>query len=338
MTEDSVGAPPDAAISAPRRKQAPLWRRLLPLLGLVLLALVLSRIDRAQMGAALSHVSVGVLLLSAASFSLNNFIKAFRWHRMLLAQGLQLPPQVTLAAFLAGIFYGLVTLGRVGELYRAEALMERGASAGVALASGILDRLLDVFVVLLVAAVLGAFVLGNVQVAAIALGLMIAGGAATWLFLTALGAPEPSPRVTALFDAMTRVRFLRAWHEFGRDLAKGMHPMARPRRLAEAMLWTLLGWFFYFEALFILADGLKIEVSRAVLTGTAAFAALSSLLPITVSGLGAREVIYIAVLQRYGIENEPAVAMSLLHLLVMTICAAFFGLLGAFWRSRQLRD
>jgi len=326
MTDDAKSGTP---------KQLPRWRKLLPLLGLVLLGVLLSRIDRAQMGAALSHVSLGVLLLSAASFSLNNLIKAVRWHRMLVAQGLALPPQVTLAAFLAGIFYGLVTLGRVGELYRAEALMERGASAGVALASGILDRLIDVFVVLLVAAVLGAFVLGNVSVAALALGLMIASGAATWIFLTALGAANPSSRVTALFDAITRVRFLRPWHDFVRDLAKGMHPMAQPKRLAEALFWTLLGWFFYFEALFILADGLKIDVARSVLTGTAAFAALSSLLPFTISGLGARELIYITVLQRYGVENEPAVAMSLLHLLIMTVSAAVFGLSGAFWRSRQ---
>jgi len=326
MTEDAKGRTP---------KPVPRWRRLLPLLGLVLLGVLLAQIDRAQMSAALSHVSLGVLVLSAASFSLNNLIKAVRWHRMLIAQGLGLPPQVTLAAFLAGIFYGLVTLGRVGELYRAEALMERGASAGVALASSILDRLIDVFVVLLVAAVLGAFVIGNVQVAALALALMIAGGAATWIFLNALGAPEPSPRVTALFDAITRVRFLRRWHDFVRDLAQGMHPMAQPKRLAEALCWTLLGWFFYFEALFILADGLKIDVARSVLTGTAAFAALSSLLPFTISGLGARELIYITVLQRYGVENEPAVAMSLLHLLIMTVSAALFGLAGAFWRSRQ---
>lgn len=326
MTEDTQGRTP---------RPVPRWRRLLPLLGLALLAVLLAQVDRAQMGAALRRISLGALLLSAASFSLNNLIKAVRWHRMLIAQGLRVPPEVTLAAFLAGIFYGLVTFGRVGELYRAEALMERGASAGVALASSILDRLIDVFVVLLVAAVLGAFVLGNVQVAALALGLTIAGGAATWLFLTALGAPVPSPRVIALFDAITRVRFLRPWHNFVRDLARGMHPMAQPKRLAEALLWTLLGWFFYFEALFILADGLEIEVARNVLTGTAAFAALSSLLPFTISGLGARELIYITVLQRYGIENEPAVAMSLLHLLIMTASAATFGLAGASWRSRQ---
>jgi uncharacterized protein (TIRG00374 family) len=325
----------DGAISGARRKQVPLWRKLLPLLGLVLLGVVLSQLDRAQMAAALDHVSLEVLGLAFVTFSLNNFIKAFRWHRMLVAQGLPLPPKVTLAAFLAGAFYGLVTLGRVGELYRAEALIERGASVGVAMASSVLDRLLDVFVVLLLSAVLGALVLGNAQVAAIALALMLAGGMATWLFLAELGAPEPSPRVAALFYALGRVPVVARSQRFVRDLATGMHPMAQPKRLAEALLWTVIGWTLYFETLFVLADGLKIAVSRAVLTGTGAFAALSSLLPITVSGLGARELIYIGVLHEYGIENEPAVAMSLLHLLVMTTSATVFGVLGAFWRSRQ---
>jgi len=58
-----------------------------------------------------------------------------------------------------------------------------------------------------------------------------------------------------------------------------------------------------------------------VLTATAAFAALSSLLPVTISGLGARELIYIEVLRNRGVASESAVALSLLHLGVMSATA-----------------
>jgi len=140
MTE--AKAQPKVLLAADR--QTPRWRKALPFFGLVLLTWVLSRLDLREMAAALGRVTIGTLLLSGGAFTLNSSIKAFRWHRMLVAQGIALPPKVTIAAFLSGAFYGQVTLGRVGELFRVEALIERGVSTGAALASSVLDRLLDV--------------------------------------------------------------------------------------------------------------------------------------------------------------------------------------------------
>jgi uncharacterized membrane protein YbhN (UPF0104 family) len=101
------------------------------------------------------------------------------------------------------------------------------------------------------------------------------------------------------------------------------------------VLWTVVAWAFYFAALFTLADALAIQVSRVLLTATGAVAALSSLLPVTISGLGAREAIYIAVLSAHAVPGEKAVALSLLHLSVMTVTAIVLGLAGVVWRARQ---
>jgi uncharacterized protein (TIRG00374 family) len=330
QAEKSAG---DATPSPPPR---PLWRRYLPLLGLLLLAWVLSRLDLQGMGRALGRISGAALFVSCGAFSLNLVIKAFRWQRMLAAQGIALPPSVTLAAFMSGQFYGQVTLGRVGEFFRVEALLERGVRAGAALSSSVLDRVLDLFVVLLAGSVLGALVLGNAQVAALALALMIAGALFVRFVLIALGTGRQG-RVQRAVDALAgsgRPLFARV-ATFVRDLAQGIEPLVRPAALAEALLWTLIAWSFYAVALFALADGLEVYVSRILLTATAAFAALSALLPVTISGLGARELIYMTVLQKHGVLQETAAVLSLLHLFVMSVCATLLGLLGVAWRHRQ---
>jgi len=326
-------AEPRVVLAADRK--VPRWRKVLPFLGLALLAWLLSRLDVAEMGAALSRVTLGTLLLSGGAFTVNAFIKAYRWHRMLAAQGIALPPNVTVAAFLSGLFYGQVTLGRVGELFRVEALTERGVSTGAALASSILDRLLDLFFVLLAGSVLGAFVIGNAQVAGVALGLMLIGGMALWAAIATIGSPDPSPKVVDFFRGLAARPLLDRTGKLVRELATGMYPMTRSPALAEALLWTFIAWGFYLSALFFLSDGLHIAISKIVLTATAAFAALSALLPVTISGLGARELIYITVLKQYGVADEPAALLSLLHLFIMTISATAFGLGGILWRARQ---
>jgi uncharacterized protein (TIRG00374 family) len=326
----------DLSVASVRR--APTWRRWLPLLGLCLLAWVLSRLDLGALGRAFGRVSMATLALSCTWFTLNLWLKVWRWQRLLLAQGIVLPHRVALAAFMSGQFYAQVTVGRVGEFVRIEALTERGVSMGTALSSCVFDRLLDVFLVLFAGSVLAALVLGHAQLALVAAIVLLALALLAALFLSTLGR-EPAPgRVAWAEDYLERyreqhllVRVVRAL----RELARGMLPMLRPRPLLEAALWTVLAWAGYFAALFALADGLHLVVPRVLLTATASFAALSALLPVTISGLGARELIYIQVLQAHGIAGESAVALSLLHLMVMSATAILLGLAGVAWRQRQ---
>jgi uncharacterized protein (TIRG00374 family) len=298
---------------------------------LVLLGWVLSRLDRGALAGAFSQISAGALVASCAWFGGNAWLKVLRWQRLLLSQGIALPHRVALAAFLSSQFYAQVTVGRVGEFMRIEALLERGVRPGTALAACVFDRLLDVFVVLSLGVCLAALGLGDRRIAiAAAVGMIALSLLGLWA-LSVLGRAEPARYLAPL----TRWRFGARALGFVRELAQGVLPMLRPRALAEASFWTLLAWCGYFAALFALADGLGIAVSRILLTATAAFAALSSLLPITISGLGARELIYIEVLQRRGVPAESAAALSLLHLGVMSGMAIVLGFAGSIWRARQ---
>jgi uncharacterized membrane protein YbhN (UPF0104 family) len=72
-----------------------------------------------------------------------------------------------------------------------------------------------------------------------------------------------------------------------------------------------------------------------LLVASTAVAALSTLLPVTVSGLGAREVVYIHALSLEGVAPERAVALSLVHLGIMTACVLLLGFGGMLWRRAQ---
>ncbi|HEY2735207.1 MAG TPA: lysylphosphatidylglycerol synthase transmembrane domain-containing protein [Polyangiales bacterium] len=315
---------------APRRAR---WRRLLPIVGVCLLAWVLSRLDLAQLARALARVSPLTIAISCAWFSANLWLKVWRWQRLLAAQGIVLPHRIALATFMSAQFYAQVTVGRVGEFVRIEALTERGIGAGTALSSCVFDRLLDVFLVLFAGSVLGAFVLGRARAALTAALLLVVLAAVAMLLLQifARKAAEDDARWVEHRPFVARaLRMLR-------ELARGITPMLRARVLVEAIGWTVLAWSGYFAALFALADGLHLLASHVLLVATASFAALSALLPVTISGLGARELIYIEVLRGHGVPAESAVALSLLHLTVMSICAIALGLFGVLARLRQRR-
>ena len=97
-------ARPDGCPPTRAKPAVPRWRRLLPLLGLVLLGWVLSRLDLGGMGAALGRIAPSVIALACGLFAVNFFVKALRWQRLLRAQGIEMPWRVTFAAFMSGQF------------------------------------------------------------------------------------------------------------------------------------------------------------------------------------------------------------------------------------------
>jgi len=320
-----------AASSTASRRRAPSLRKLLPLIGCIVLVVVLSRLDSAALAKAFGRVTWVTVASAAGFFSFNIWLKVLRWQRLLHAQSIELPHRVALPAMLSAQFYAQVTVGRVGEFLRAEALTERGVRVGTALSACVFDRLLDVVCVLFTGLTLGAIWLGQLRAALVAGTLMLTVLVGAVVLFQVFGRDEPP----ALGGLSARFRFVAGGAGFVHELARGMRPMLRPRAFAETAAWTVVAWYFYFAALFALADGLHIEVSRILLTATAAFAGLSSLLPVTISGLGARELIYIEVLSARGVPSELAVALSLLHLGVMTVSAIVLGLIGVAVRARQ---
>ena len=311
-------------------------RRYLPWLGIALLAWVISRQDLHALRAAVTRIQTSALLQAAGMFSLNMALKSLRWQRMLDVQRLRLPVPVAVAAFFTSQFYGQVTLGRIGELYKAEALTERGVPLGIALSSSLYDRLLDLAAVLLVAAVLATTVVGDARAGALAGACMALLMVGTLVLLRArsLGALGPVARLRARLDAR---RGTRGALGLLVQLIAGLGPLLRPRFMLEAAAWTIASWALYFASVWQVAQGLGIHASITSLTAGAALGALSALLPVTISGLGAREVIFMNVLAHEGVQPERAVVLSLLHLAMMTVCAIALGLLGLLARQRQHR-
>lgn len=321
--------PPTPAAGPPKR-----WRKYLPLLGLLLLGWLLSRFDIKELGREFARVDALTLCEATALFAVNLLLKSFRWQRMLTAQGLRLPAHVAVAAFFSSQFYGQVTLGRLGELYRAEVLTERGVPMGIALSSCLYDRLLDVAAVVVLAAALSAGVLGNLQAAIVAGTIML-------MLLAGALAVARAPSLARL----PAVERMRAWLQARRgtrgalgllgQVVSGLGPLLRPAFLVEALLWTVVSWGCYFGSLWVLAGGMAVVASRTALTASAALGALSSLLPVTISGLGAREPIAIKVLGTEGVPAQLAVVLSMLHLAVMTATSIGLGALGMRARHRQ---
>lgn len=302
-------------------RQAGQWRRTVVFLvrlvvGLTVLELVFSRIDfrtaNLQPNLALTTgvgVATGLLLMSQA-------VAALRWRIVLGDQRLSWAYLFRL--YVIGSFFSLFLPTSVGgDGVRAVAAARSSARPGRAMASVLIDRGLGVAAAVAYA-VLGVTlapdalaVLGGEQVGwhvpgwTAAVPVLALGGGA---FL----AVKRSTRINALWrEGITTFT----------DLARS------PGTLIRLSALTLLSQGLIIVLWYALARGMNFALPPTTFLWAVPVVALSSLLPITFSGLGVREAVWLVLLARAPIPQGNVVAFSLLYFLCTVLVGALGGIL-----------
>lgn len=304
----------------------------LPAVGLVILVVMLARLDRDAMIAQMGHISGGSIALAALLFAGNACLKCVRWLRLLRTYDIILPYREGILAFFASVFYGLVTIGGVGELTRIGVLIARDVPWSKALVSCLFDRVLDVSLLTLIACI------ALIHIYLPPPGRHFAFAALAGVVISAvLGGRRILQWCASSVTAGPIIRSMPNQAERLKSLFEAMIPCAKPAKLCELMAWTIISWVGYMGTMLVLADGLAIQVSAWSVVAASALGGLTTLLPISFQGVGTREPMFVLVLGREGVSQEQAVLLAMLGFWVVYFTAIAIGLIGLAGQAARRR-
>lgn len=304
--------------------QRSVLRLAIRLIGPALLVVVLYRLRGAS--SVLAHLDrrdippiSAAMLLSA----LNYFFKVLRWDVLLAARGHRYSRLRAWTSFLSSGYLGLLTPGRVGDLLRVQYLRhDLGLPYADGLALLTVDRLCDLYVLLAFTTIgiasFGAALTGEL---ALVLWLLVAVTALAPLLLLL---PNLLRRVAAL--VYRKLPGDPDLADFDRFLA-GLRQQ-RPRHLAWAVLWTVLAFGVNYGQGWLLAGALGLDLALLDIIGLLAVSSLLGLLPISVSGLGVRELCFALAFPLLGHSPEAGVLYGLGVFLVIYVSAVLMGLVS----------
>ena len=309
---------PAPAPPPPRRKLSKLAIRLV---GPALLVFVLWRLEGA--GAVLARLEPGDALPIAAAMllnALNYYFKVLRWDVLLAARGYTYSRLRAWTSFLSSGYVGLMTPGRVGDLLRTQYLRH---DLGMPYADGIallaVDRLCDIYVLLAFAGVGLAF-FGAALTGDLALVLWV-GVAATALGPLLLFKPGLLRRAAAvIYKKMPGEPDIAG---FDRFLAGLKHQ--KLHHIARAVFWTVLAFGINYLQGWMLARALHIDLGVFHVMCLLAIASVLGLLPISISGLGVRELFFSLAFPLLGYTAEAGVIYGLGVFLVIYVAAVAMG-------------
>jgi len=312
------------ALLAPRRKLA-----IKIALSVTLVVWLVHSTDRDALTTALLEVDLLNALLAVVLLFMLIAIQTWRWVIVAQAIGVSFPFVPAWLINQIGAFFNQVLPSSIGgDAIRVWRLRSGGVRTGPAVASIVIDRLVALVGTILIVVVGLWWILGWIDIIALRVGV----------FATVLTAVV-GVTVLLFADQVSSVRRLARRSGLARVLRLPVMArlvLFRPRTAAPALALSVTIHLGVALSVWVLADGIGVELTSAEAAFLVPVVILFSMVPITIAGWGVREGAMVVALGTVGVGREEALAVSVLFGIASAI-AALPG--GAIWlatgRSRE---
>lgn len=250
---------------------------------------LLIRQDWQKVGTALMQIPGWVLPLAFALYICGQLANGARWFTLLRAQDVTITYAQTLQLIFAGAFASNFLPSTIGgDALRILGIFQYTTNRVTAVASIILDRFLNVLAYITV-----------LPVALMTVGGMLPAGTA----LASVG----------VMGGLNRL-WQKAWLELRNAFSVWRE---RKSSVLAAFGISWLSIFVIFLALWLLANGLGIPVTLWQVMGINALTYLITLLPVSINGLGLREIAITGLYMQVGASVEQASALAIISRLML---------------------
>lgn len=316
-----------------RRKLFMLFRGLVSVL---LLFYLFTMIEWNRFMVLFAQIEKGSLLLASTLLMLGLLFAAIRWHHLLASLRIHQKIRKLYAYYLMGSFYSIFLPGVIGgDIVRIGiCAKETKSSVGVITTSVLIERLCGVIIL---------FIMGSLVIFTLPLE-----------FSSALGEPmvKALPAVTTLCllslvaAFVIGRRFRDRWVDEKKrsGLVKQLvHILDLVIRLPYSTFLVLIFYSALFQsadilASFAIAKALKISVPLSFFYGIMPIVYISTILPVSLGGLGVREGILVYLLADVGVLASDAVALSFLIYFNRVVIGSIGGIIQIFWKRREIEN
>ncbi|MDD5089683.1 MAG: lysylphosphatidylglycerol synthase transmembrane domain-containing protein [Candidatus Wallbacteria bacterium] len=297
------------------------------LIGFGILCVILYRLDFKAYAGSWQGINSWMLVLSLLPLFFQIWLKALRW-RMILTDFDRKASESTMTLFryyLAGLFFGIVTPGRLGDLLKFRFLISADEQAFTAT---LVDRLWDFGVLCVFGCVsVALFMLpeAGINPVVASCGVIIAVASILAVFsqfyrredkmnkCSRKGGPETSgePQASGCFDRL-RSMLNSQTSRFG--LTRSAIP--EPGRIFEYSCLTVFSMLAFILRIHIItfSTGAALSFSRVFLVCSAV--SMAVLIPVSVAGLGTREAAVVLLFQSFG--KSPASGLFFSNLMFIS--------------------
>jgi len=296
----------------------------LQILGPLIFIYILSKIDYQILFEEIKLLKWYFLVLAAGLMIFEIVVRSLRWRTILLSLNINISKLSSIKLHWLGIFIGIITPGRFGELIKVYFLKKRSYNIFRSFFSIILDRTIDILILLFFGLLIFFFFLKDIGIYIIPFGLILL-LVIIFIFLLIdqrsylhkLFGRFVQKILHVEFKNYSRFTFSKFWQGI-----KGL----KKKDVIYFFIYLIVSWCLYFLVRYVIALSLGLDLSFINISIISILVAIVTILPISIAGLGTREAAVIYLFSLFGLSKEMALLFSLL-ILTIDILTISFGLI-----------
>lgn len=301
--------------------------RILSLIGIALFVVILFRIN---LGALIDTLSQTNLLLLFVAIGVNGvaiLMKSLKWKIIVNSVKQDFPLKDSIKAFLVGFSFATITPAKIGDFVKVLYINDSRCGLGKCISTVVIDRLIDIVLLFSIAfTALYAFSLFySIEILSISTMILIIAGVIAGVYIL-LNRSLLSALLRPFFSIFIPQHLKTKISSYYNDFFTGLFAFYHDRyRFFSSITIGILSWIPPFVYGYLLALSIGIDTGILFFVLVIPVLSLLDLLPISISGIGTRDVALIFLFSLKGISPEQAVAFSLLYLFMSYWLIALIG-------------
>lgn len=299
----------------------------LSVIGILLFILILTRINLVSLCNIFLTIDPVFLGLALIVNFIAVLLKAEKWRVIVNAIKGDFPLSSSVKAFFVGFSFSTITPAKIGDFVKVFYIKDERCGWGQSLSTVVIDRLIDIILLFSIAGIgiYGFSLLYHIEILSLSIELLIIAalcGIVYLIFNKQLLSILLKPFFNHFVPAKLKDRVKEYYHDFFSGLTSIYH---NKRCLYTSVGIGILSWIPPIVYGYLLARSIGISIDILFFILVIPVLSLLDLLPISISGIGTRDVALIFLFGLFKIPAVEAVAFSLLYLFMSYWLIALIG-------------
>lgn len=318
-------------------------KRIIPIIGFIILIYILLTINLEKLFTDFSKINPFYLLLSIFSLTPIILLSNYQWQILLKKQKIKVSYLYSLKNIFIGYFYGFISPGGYGAYARILYLKNKSkTSLQKCFSNVILFNTID-YISILIIGIFGGIILINrspdiLNILIITIVILII---ITIIFLIFLK-KDISKNIISKILKFKPINLFFDKNKIINSIDLFYEDLPKLSFLKIPFILSIGGWFLQFYILFIISKLFSININFIYFFAIISIANIIASIPITIYGLGTRELMLISLFSIFHIIPEKIVSFSLywfaIFWLIPSIFGGFITIREGYYKENEYRD
>jgi uncharacterized protein (TIRG00374 family) len=307
------------------------WKKLLPIIGIIILAYILWRFDIGKILSVFSTINPSSLALCFLGLPFMLLLFTIQWQMILKRQRIHVSFLCSLKILLIGYFYGLVT-GGIGTYLNSLYLKnESKAPLLKCVSNTVTYTTIDLITVLILGTIGGFFLLGQYPQFFIIIVLMLF----FFCFLLIYYLRQKTSK--HFFERLLQTQLFKFIQQRVEDPLESFYEdLPSFRSLVIPFFFSIFSWIVFYTQLYFIAQLFDIHISYFLFLFMLAMTSSIAILPISIMGLGTRDAVVVALFSLYSIPPENCISFTLFWFTLFILTPSVIGAIITVFEHKKL--